>query len=373
MHEAKIREYLNSILMPREIVDRFVAKDEKGLSDYDPLGWIPRDHRSKDGVDGSVTFYQYEADRGRRVVNFPDRPSRLHTYGDSFTHCDQVSDGETWQEYLAAHLQEPIRNFGIGGWSVYQAYRRMRTVEPKDRAQYLILNVFSDDHWRNIESWRTIRMSRPRHTLPHLRVNMRAETCEEVENPCSTAEDVYRLCDSAWVWETFQDDPVLRATMVTKVLEEVTDEDAAWVAEGFGYSRDAFSDLEPKQRAEVMQREAGLFASRYAVEMAEVYAKENGCELMLILSFGMSHVKEALTGEPLFDQTFLDWLSDKTFPVIDLRDAFRQDFARHSVSLDEYLDPYYIGHHTPLGNFFVAGAIKDRIVQWLDPKPLPYR
>jgi len=34
--------------------------------------------------------------------------------GDSFTHCDQVSDGETWQEFLASHIREPVKNFGVG-------------------------------------------------------------------------------------------------------------------------------------------------------------------------------------------------------------------------------------------------------------------
>ena len=28
-------------------------------------------------------------------------------------------------EYLAAHLGEPLRNFGVGGYGVYQAYRRL--------------------------------------------------------------------------------------------------------------------------------------------------------------------------------------------------------------------------------------------------------
>ena len=27
-------------------------------------------------------------------------------------------DGKTWQEYLAAHLGEPLRNFGVGGFGV---------------------------------------------------------------------------------------------------------------------------------------------------------------------------------------------------------------------------------------------------------------
>ena len=43
------------------------------------------------------------------------------------------------------------------------------------------------------------------------------------------------------------------------------------------------------------------------------------------------------------------------------------------ADVQAFLEPYYIGHHTPRGNFFFAWAIKDRIVEWLDPRPLPYR
>ena len=105
--QEKIRDYLISIMPTREMVDQYVSVNDAGEASCVPrLGWVPRGQRkSRDGVGGTFAFFSYEKDRGRRVVNFPDRPSRIHTYGDSFTHCDQVSDGETWQEYLAAHLQ----------------------------------------------------------------------------------------------------------------------------------------------------------------------------------------------------------------------------------------------------------------------------
>ena len=32
-----------------------------------------------------------------------------------------------------------------------------------------------------------------------------------------------------------------------------------------------------------------------------------------------------------------------------------------------------IGHYNPRGNHFFAYAIKDHVVQWLDPKPITYR
>ena len=68
----------------------------------------------------------------RKTINYADKKCRINAYGDSFTQCHQVSDGETWEEILAAHFGEPIRNFGVGGWSVYQAYLRMKREEKKD-------------------------------------------------------------------------------------------------------------------------------------------------------------------------------------------------------------------------------------------------
>jgi len=374
--QAKLRSYLTSIMPTREMVDQYVTPNKDGEASCIPeLGWVPRGQRkSRDGVDNTYAFYSYEKDRGRRVVNFADRHSRIHTYGNSFTHCDQVSDGETWQEYLAAHLQEPIRNFGIGGNSVYQALTRMRIVEPANSADYLILNAWDDDHYRNIDAWRSVRMGRiPRWTLPHLAVNVEAETFEEMANPCPTHDDHYKLCDPDWVWEQFKEDPTVRACAARKADVAVSDGLAAWVAEGFGFSDDAFGDLEPEARIEKMHREAALFATRCVIEMAERFADKHQRKLMVLLSFGSRHIRQALLDAPLFDQTLLDWLAKRDTLMVDLRDAFRLDFARSSLDADTYLAPFYNGHHTPRGNFFFAWALKGRLVEWLDPKPLPYR
>jgi hypothetical protein len=377
------REYLESIMPTREMVDHFVTPHDasksvppelasimcnNAQSAYDPeIGWTVCDGFRGGSVNDSKGFYQYDSDGARHVVNYPDRPCRIHTYGNSFTHCDQVSNGETWQEYLAAHLLEPVRNYGIGGHSVYQAYRRMRIIEAQHPAEYIILNVWDDDHFRNLDAWRSIRMNRQgRFTLPYLRVNLDAGTCTEHENLCQTPEELYRLTDPNWVWETFQNDPILHATMARKGDQT----SANIMAKGLGGDlKNAKSDAE----AYVMHTEAALFATRNVIEMAEKFATETNKKLMIILSFGKRHVVEALEEKPLFDQTFVDWLSTKDLPCIDLRDAYKKEHANSKLSADAFLDPYYIGHHTPLGNFFFAWAIKDALVNWLNPKPLPYQ
>ena len=201
--KAEIRAYLKACLPTGEELQRLVAgtgpdgvHPNRGWVYDAELGFVhaPSIHGG-DGVDGTNTFYDYEEDGARRLINCPDRPCRVHTYGDSFTHCDQVNDGETWQEYLAAHLREPIRNYGVGGYSVYQAYRRMRTVrDAGQRAQYVILNIYSDDHYRNLVSWRRSRPARTGRfgvqTRPHLRVHVRTNTCVERDNPIATADDL---------------------------------------------------------------------------------------------------------------------------------------------------------------------------------------
>ena len=73
---------------------------QRPVGPFDPeLGYVLRDSIMRDGVDGSSTIARYSPTGERKLVNFADRTCRINTYGDSFTQCHQVSDGETWQEH----------------------------------------------------------------------------------------------------------------------------------------------------------------------------------------------------------------------------------------------------------------------------------
>jgi hypothetical protein len=80
-----------------------------------------------------------------------------------------------------------------------------------------------------------------------------------------------------------------------------------------------------------------------------------------------------LAGKPRRDQSLVDFLDGRGYPVVDVRDAFAAEHALLGGGEPHaFLRKYFIGHATPAGNFFTAWAIKDAVVQWLDPKPLPY-
>src|SRR5262249_58597382 len=122
----------------------------------------------------------------------------------------QVSDGETWQESLAAHLGEPVRNYGIGGYSVYQAYLRMLREEQRTPARCIIFNIFDDDHARNLHGWQRLKFGvnrkSPNPTVPHVVVDLKKETILERPNPCPTPESIRDLCDLDRVYSLFRDD-----------------------------------------------------------------------------------------------------------------------------------------------------------------------
>ena len=369
------RAYLQQHVKSREVIDAFLKRDYDDAYDaanhgwtYDAeLGWTLIDSIRSDGIDGCKTYYHYEPTGARRRVHSPDQTARIHTYGDSFTHCDQVSDGETWQEYLAAHLREPIENYGVGGYSVYQAYRRMRKVEREHPAEYIVLNVWDDDNFRNLDAWRTLRFgkgSRCGFTLPHIRVDLDADSVEERENLCPTPDDVYQLGDLDWLVGTFANDPVLAA--VLEVISARSSAASDEVPLGFGLPGEA--NILKSQLA----RKA-LRATRHVLEKTEAFVKETDRKLLVVLSYSGGGILRALRGEPTWDQELVDFLHTRDYPFIDLRQNHLAEFNRFDLDPETYIARYYIGHYAPAGNFFFAQALKDAFVEWLDPVPLPYR
>jgi hypothetical protein len=382
--EKQAREYLRTIILSRQRVEDFIT-GEYGPRDKRPgeifqydseLGWIHHEAIGSTGVDRSKVFYSYESDGARKVINFPEKSSRIRTYGNSFTHCSQANNNETWEEYLAAHIQEPVRNYGVGGYSVYQAYRRMLKVEKQTSGGYIILNIWDDDHYRNLDAWRSIRFgygSRCGFTLPHLRVDVAKGRCKQIENISNTPKDLYKLCDEDYLWRTFKDDPILKMVVTArKGGRNISSKLINPVAVTFGIPDEKIADTETAKKIKKIHTEAALFATQNVVTWAEEFAGDTGKKLMIMLSFGRGNVAKLLSGKPRFDQSFVDWLKDKPYPVIDMRNVFAEDYKKYKIDIDGYLAPFYNGHHTPKGNFFTAWAIKDRVIKWLNPKPRPY-
>ncbi|MFC2076533.1 SGNH/GDSL hydrolase family protein [candidate division KSB1 bacterium] len=377
------KEYLDELLYTKEEVKSWLAGEAFPFARYSSeFGWLLPDANFRDGIDGSVSSYTYEKDDGPRItINHRDKPCRINTYGDSFTQCHQVNDEETWQEVLAAHIREPVRNFGIGGWSVYQAYRRMLTEEKRTPAEYIIFNIYDDDHLRNLDSWRTIRVRKHvRFTeppLPHVKVNVQRDTFEEFPNPCPTPESLYNLCDREWVHKRFGDDFVLqimvarRNARLKQQLKSYSDFNR--LAAEHGLDIEVMNNVGLDKTAVALHQSTALRSTEKIVEKIEAFAKANGKKVLYVLSFPAGSMASLVRTRERWDQSFVDFLKMKGLPFVDMMEYHMAEFRQFDLDIDDYLKRYYIGHYNPRGNLFCAFAMKNKLVEMLDPKPFPYR
>jgi len=386
------REFLAEATLKKEVVDRFLDPDAHNWAKFDSeLGYILHNSTVRDGLDGSYSIYRYHPSGERKVLNFAEQPCRINTYGNSFTQCHQVSDGETWQEYLAAHFGEPIRNFGVGGYGVYQAYRRMlREEKTASSAEYVILNIWSDDHFRSIYKWRWLHTLAFRrhlqdkvsssegfmfHANPwaHMRLNPENRQLEENESPYPTPESLYLLCDKEHVYENFKDDFAVQALLAQQHVTDVKHEMLQKTADALGIATDFSSPEASAKTAQTLLRECAFRASMYIVDKARAFAEKESKKLMILLSYSSGDVINACKEAPRSDQIFLDYLQENDFLCVDSLQKHVEDFKIFNCSPQEYIQRYYIGHYNPRGNHFFAFAVKDDIVKWLEPKPPTYR
>lgn len=373
--------YLRSILYTRQEVEDWLAEKAFPFAKYSSeFGWLLRSGRLVDGVNDSICTYNYGEFDERILLNYADRPCRINTYGNSFTQCHQVNDAETWQEALAANLLEPVRNFGVGGWSVYQAYLRMLKEEERNPAELILFNIYEDDHFRNLDAWRNIRVRKHNlfiePTLPFLKVNSKERTFSEHANPCPTAESVYQLADFDWVYETFKDDFALKI-MVAHLNAERSNPAQAYAdimklatTHGIVTRIDSSDSLD--RAAEELHRKVAYFSTHPIIDKIEAYAEEKGKKVLFILSYPSHYLARYLEDGERPDQSFVDFLRGKDLPFVDLLETHKKEFDQFKLGSREYVERYYIGHYNPRGNFFCASAIRPKVIEMLDPKPLPY-
>ena len=382
-----IRELLKRATYRREEIDRYLDSTiPNKWAKFDPeLGYTLSDCVAQDGIDNSFTIGSYEKDGQRRMVNYADRPCRINAYGNSFTMCHQVSDGETWEEYLAAHLGEPIRNFGVGGYGVYQAYRRMlRHESSEDGVPYVILNVFGiDDHYRSIDAWRHLRIMdwfrRPGrenmfHNNPwvHVRFDPHTGGMVEMPNDFPTPQSLYKLCDEEFVYEHYKDDIVLKMYMATHYGVDVEAKPLQALAEAMRLSLDFNSPAARFESIKALYHHCALQSTIEIIKKTRSFAAQHDKQLMVLLSYATGHIIEACRGMPRPDQPLVDFLKAENVRSVDALAKHMEDYRSFKLDPATYVRRYYNGHYSPAGNHFFAFAIKNEIVDWLEPKPFTY-
>ena len=377
-------EFLKNSVVSREVIDSFL--NGPSWARFDPeLGYILGNYLPVDGIDGSATISTIQANSARTSFMYTGRKCRINTYGDSFTQCHQVSDGETWQEYLSAHLGEPIRNFGMGGFGVFQAYRRMLREERRDHgAEYVMLYIWGDDHIRSLYRCRHAGSNPTSNRMPigqfqgnfwaHLEMDLETGQLVEKENPLSTPSSLYQMTDPQFMVEHLKDDWALQlVAFKLGFIKDLDRENISKLAARLGYPWDWSRESGlPQQATELLDRYS-LRATRYILEKTREFTRHDGKKLMIVLFDPYRAMADLQKGGGRYDQELVDYLKKEQFAYFDMNEVHLRDLKKYNLTFDQYMKEYFNVHYNPRGNHFFAYSIKDVMVNWLDPKPITYR
>lgn len=380
-------QYLREGAPSQKEIDVFL--NELSWAQFDPeLGYILGNYLPHDGYEGSATISTSQPNGARTAFVYAEKPCRINTYGNSFTQCHQASDAETWQEYLAGHLGEPVRNFGMGGYGTYQAYRRMLREEATEHsADNLVFYIWGDDHIRSLLRCRYMLFRQWRdhnaevegegimfHGNFWANLEMDLETGEFVENDSriQSPQALYQMTDPDWLVKNLQGDWALQMYLFIRgETDEVEVDSLKVLSRHLGLEQNWDQDHLKATVTQLLDQYA-FAATKYILQKAKAFAEAEGKQLLTVLFDPYRVLRSLLEGGPRYDQEIVDFLQENDFNYFDMNLVHVEDYRDFKLSIDDYYQRYFIGHYNPMGNHFFAYKIKDSILGMLDPKPITY-
>jgi hypothetical protein len=278
----------------------------------------------------------------------------------------------------------------MGGFGLYQAYRRMLREEQTDSsAEYLLLYIWGDDHIRSLlrcrymltAGWnRSQDEKEGRGRMFHgnfwsnIEMNLDTGKLAEHDSRISNAADLYQMTDPDWMVENLKDDLALQMALYAR--GRIQDIEVAQLQQ---LARHLDRSLDLTQRPPLRSTVSSLLdaysfaATKTILQKAQAFADRRDKKLMIILLDPYRVTRVLLEGGTRYDQEIVDYLQENEFAVFDMNLVHSEDYKSFDLSVSDYFRRYFIGHYSPAGNHFFAYAIKDHLVEWLDPKPLAYR
>ncbi|MCA9393917.1 MAG: SGNH/GDSL hydrolase family protein [Candidatus Omnitrophica bacterium] len=124
----------------------------------------------------------------------PGSKLRIAAFGDSFVHCDEVSNDQTWTKHLT-RLDPGLEtlNFGVGGYGLDQAYLRYLHDGRRFRPDIVLIGFMTENPTRNMSIFRPFYLPHSMMPLSKPRFRLDGEKLTLIANPLDELADYERL------------------------------------------------------------------------------------------------------------------------------------------------------------------------------------
>ena len=326
-----------------EVLTKMINNKTKYTTFSPTLGWTIKEN-------GESELYQANSAgiRGNNEYPFDQSPGsfRISTFGDSFTHGDDVKNDETWQAYMEdSNPDMEVLNFGVGGYGLDQAYLRYKEKGRHYGNNVVLIGFMSENISRNVNTFRPFYYSRTGVPL---------------------AKPRFEIIDD-------------QLTLVPNVIQDPMEYESLF------HSKSAFSRLGVKDFYYPSRYNTGVFDFSPTYRLLKIIvnrAKTKLHDKIFVNGIYNEDADAYKITTKLFDAFYSDVLEDKSIPIIvifphkdDLmvyQETRRQSYEPLLLYLDasgyQYIDlmdifkngnvdDLFADHYTPYGNQLVANTI----------------
>jgi hypothetical protein len=196
----------------------------------------------------------------------------------------------------------------------------------------------------------------------------------ERENLLPTREALYQMTDPQRMVDLLKDDLALQLfAFKLGLIRDVDRKPISELAARLDFPLDWSQDATLRSQADRLLDRYSLRATRFVLGKAREFARQNGKGLLVVLFDPGRVLPQLVEGRARYDQEIVDFLRENGFTYFDMNVVHVEDFKCFRLTYEQYRQRYFIGHYSPSGNHFFAYSIKDKVVEWLDPKPIPYQ
>lgn len=303
---------------------------------------------------------QYETEYGERPSSNNSGNIRVITYGDSYTHCDEVGDSSTWQTFMEDRLTCRVLNFGVSAYGTDQAV--MKFEDDTQTAEVAVLGLIGENINRVVNRYRPYYSLNTKIPLTKPRFQQIGSLLYRMENPIGNAEDLSRLGD-----------PDFLASICTG---DYWCENQLLPTRRFPYSKILFypsfqrelkegkmGDVDPRPDFYLwLEDEEVIGLYREILKRFDRIAKERGAKPLIVLFPTWRHVQMAKRGGDVGFRRQLKRIADEEgFDYIDGIGIFEDELSDRNPDFWALFSGAHLSH---IGNGVMGHAISDSLRQW---------
>lgn len=315
---------------------------------FDPvLGWTVRPN-------GKKANYRANSAGLRSQREHTPRPApgivRIAAFGDSFTHCDGMKAGWTWQEVMeASDPRLEVMNFGVPGFEPGQAFLRYQQLGPRFQPHIVLIGFMSENISRVVNAYRPFYFPRSGIPFSKPRFGLAGGKLVLHENPIQSEAGYRELLEhpERVLPRLGEHDYFYRYNSRRSRFDVLPSVRFAHIVESQYFHQPIIKSGAYNTESEAFQVTARVLREFYDRALADG-------SLPIIVLFPDRHdIRSHRRGEPLVYQPLSDLLRREGYRTIDLIEGFKRYDTKN-----EMVDLKYV-HYPRVGNAMVARHLHD--------------